>query len=179
MTITGAQQRELPYRASRLLAALGLCGSLVLAVGTATAAGATYSVEAAEFVVSVGDGDGNERTVASNLVPYLPDRACFGWRIRLAEAPPLVRLREVLRLPKAPAFWSGEDDEYSTHIFSADRTTATTEEFKAPQDGWIESNWCIAEGDPTGPHSIEVFIEDDLVRHFDFEVKKLGEAKNN
>src|SRR3546814_14139846 len=68
---------------------------------------------------------GSERSIASTLVPYLPDRACFGWRIRLAEAPPVVRVREVLRLPEPPLFWSGEDDPYSPHVFSADRTTAT------------------------------------------------------
>src|SRR3546814_16515545 len=100
------------------------------------------------------------------------------WRIRLAEAPPVVRVREVLKLPEAPAFWSGEDDPYSTHVFSADRTTATTEEYKAPEEGWISSDWCIAEGDPLGAHSIEVFIEDALARRFAFEVKRPGEARS-
>src|SRR3546814_17475000 len=94
----------------------------------------------------------------------LPDQACFGWRIRLAEAPPVVRVREVLKLPEAPAFWSGEDDPYSTHVFSDDRTTATTEEYKAPEEGWISSDWCIAEGDPLGAHCIEVLNEDVLAR---------------
>src|SRR5690606_28457983 len=110
-----------------------LCAALAPACGPAAAAG--YTVEVAEFVVSVGDGEGSERSITSTLVPYLPDRACFGWRIRLAEAPPIVRLREVLRLPEAPLFWSGEDDQYSPHVFSADRTTATTETFAAPADG--------------------------------------------
>ena len=145
----------------------------------ATAAEATYKVDAAEFVVSVGDGEGNERTIASDLVPYLPNQACFGWRIRLSDAPAVVRVREVLKLPEPPAFWSGEDDEYSPHTFSADRTTATTEEFKAPVDGWLVSQWCIVEGDPTGPHAIDVYIENQHIRHFDFEVKKPAEFQNN
>jgi hypothetical protein len=156
----------------------GLAGG-VLAAHPASAAGSGYTVEVAEFVVSLGDGEGNERHIASDLVPYLPNQACFGWRIRLAEAPTLVRVREVLQLPEAPTFWSGEGDEYSPHTFSADRTTATTEEYKAPVDGWLESQWCIAEGDPMGPHWIEVYIEGDLIRHFDFEVKKPSEFRNN
>ena len=176
---TGARQRGSARGVVRLAAAFGLYAALALAGGGAAAAGSGYTVEVAEFVVSVGDAEGNDRTIVSDLVPYLPNRACFGWRIRLAGAPPLVRLREVLTLPHAPAFWSGEDDEYSPHVFSADRTKATTETFEAPKDGWLESNWCIVQGDPTGPHSIEVFIEDDLVRHFDFEVRKPGEAQNN
>jgi hypothetical protein len=176
---TGARQRGSARGAVLFPAAFGLCAALALAGGGAAAAGSGYTVEVAEFVVSVGDTEGNDRTIVSDLVPYLPNRACFGWRIRLAEAPSLVRLREVLTLPQPPAFWSGEDDEYSPHVFSADRTTATTEKFEAPKDGWLESNWCIAEGDPTGPHSIDVFIEDEFVRHFDFEVKKPGNGIAN
>jgi hypothetical protein len=179
MPISNAPRGGWARRVGCALASLGLWITLALAAGPAAAAGAGYRVETAEFVVTVGDGEGSERSVASTLVPYLPDRACFGWRIRLAEAPAVVRVREVLKLPEPPAYWSGEDDEYSPHVFSADRTTATTEEFKAPQDGWIDSSWCIVEGDPVGAHSIDVFIEGELVRHFDFEVKKPGQSQNN
>lgn len=166
-------------RRGRVLALMALGAALAVAAASQSAAGAAFRVEATEFVVSLGDGEGNERRIASTLVPYLPNQACFGWRIRLADAPPLVRIREVLQLPEAPAFWSGEDDPYSPHVFSADRTTATTEEFKAPQDGWIDGTWCIAEGDPVGAHSIDVFIEDGHAHRFDFEVKKTGNAIDN
>jgi hypothetical protein len=173
---------------AQVTAAAWLCGAAFLGAalvgaaadaGPAAAAGASaITVEAAEFFVSLDD-EGNERRFVSNLVPYLPNQACFGWRIRLAGAPSVVRVREVLHLPEAPAFWSGEDDEFSTHVFSADRTTATTEEYKVPQAGWIDNEWCIVEGDPTGPHSIEVFVGEDLLRHFDFEVKTPGQPTGN
>lgn len=138
----------------------------------ARAQGQAIIVEAAEFLVSVGDGAGRQRTIQADIVPFLPNRACFGWRLKLADAPPVVRYREVLQLPAAPAFWSGEGDEYSSHRFSADRTTATTEAFAAVTDGWLGSSWCIAEGDPLGPHSIEVYIEERLARRFEFEVRE-------
>src|SRR3546814_6785885 len=109
---------------------LSLCAALALPGGPAAASTEGITVEAAEFIVSVGDGEGGERRIASTLVPYLPDQACFGWRIRLAEAPPVVRVREVLKLPEAPAFWSGEDDPSSTHVFSADRNPANTEDYR-------------------------------------------------
>src|SRR3546814_10517546 len=67
---------------------LSLCAALALPGGPAAASTEGITVEAAEFIVSVGDGEGGERRIASTLVPYLPDQACFGWRIRLAEAPP-------------------------------------------------------------------------------------------
>lgn len=167
-----------PRRGGALAAAM-LGALLAAAAAAGPAVGAALRVEATEFIVSVGDGEGNERRIASTLVPYLPNQACFGWRIRLAEAPSLVRIREVLRLPEAPAFWSGEDDPYSPHVFSADRTTATTEEYKAPQDGWIDGTWCIAEGDPTGAHTIDVYVEDAHAHHFAFEVKKPSKIIGN
>lgn len=152
-----------------------LTAAVFVAVLTAIATGAAaYTVEDAVFLVSILDGEGNARSVEADVVPYLPNRACFGWRIRLAGAPSLVRTREVLKLPAAPAFWSGENDPYSPHTFSADRRTATTEEFAAPDaDGWISSTWCLAEGDPVGPHSVEIYIDGELVRRFDFEVKRM------
>jgi len=167
-----ARTRLRAAMAAAVLAAVLLC---LAPLWSQPASAATYTVEVAEFVVSISDGEGNQRSAVGDVVPYLPNRACFGWRLRLAGAPAIVRVREVLQLPEAPAFWSGEDDAYSTHTFSADRTTAITEEYKAPQDGWLESSWCIVEGDPAGAHSIDVYIEDALVRHFDFEVKKLPE----
>ena len=171
--MTLRQMRALTLWGAALAAVLASGAPAALAAAAAAVPG--YTVEAAEFVVSVSDGEGIERSAVANVVPFLPERACFGWRLRLAGAPPVVRVREVLQLPEAPAFWSGEDDAYSTHTFSADRTTAITEEYKAPRDGWLESSWCIVEGDPVGPHSIAVYIDGTLARHFDFEVRKMGD----
>jgi hypothetical protein len=161
---------------TRLGAAMAAAFLALTPLWSQQASAGPYTVEVAEFVVSISDGDGNQRSAVGDVVPYLPNRACFGWRLRLAETPAIVLVREVLQLPEAPAFWSGEHDAYSTHTFSADRTTAITEEYRAPQDGWLESSWCIVEGDPAGAHSIDVYIEDALIRHFDFEVKKLQES---
>lgn len=166
-----------PWRGSA--PAVAALAALLLTGGAVQAVSEGIRVEATEFIVSVGDGEGNERRIASTLVPYLPNQACFGWRIRLADAPPLVRIREVLKLPQPPAFWSGENDPYSPHVYSADRTTATTEEYKAPTDGWIDGTWCIAEGDPVGAHSIDVYVEDRHAHHFAFEVRKPGRPIGN
>jgi len=171
-------------RARRAVMAAACCAATVAGAAAlwnaGPAAASALKVEASEFVVSVSDGEGNQRSIESDIVPYLPDRACFGWRLRVTDAPRLVRYREILKLPHAPAFWSGEDDEYSPHVFSADRTTATTEEFAAPDaDGWLSSSWCIVDGDPVGRHSIDVYLQDALVRHFDFEVKKVGSSQSN
>lgn len=159
-------------RFAAALVALLAVQSVAPAAAQSAEGSGELAVETAEFLVLLTDGEGGRQAIASSLVPYLPNRACFGWRIRLTDAPAMVRLREVLQLPTAPAFWSGEDDTYSPHKYSADRTTATTEQFAAPKDGWIGSSWCIVEGDPVGAHFIEVFIDDRLIRHFDFEVRR-------
>ncbi len=158
-------------------------GRVVLALAAGlfwVAPAGAFSIESAVFVVSVSDGEGNARSIEADLVPYLPNRACFGWRLQLAAPPALVRYREVLKLPKAPVYWSGEHDAYSPHAYSADRTTATTEQFVAPDaEGWIASSWCIAEGDPVGPHSIDVYLDGAHVKRFDFEVKELTDRVGN
>src|SRR3546814_12516596 len=89
---------------------LSLCAALALPGGPAAASTEGITVEAAEFIVSVGDGEGGERRIASTLVPYLPDQACFGWPIRLAVRPPAVRVREMLQQPVDPPSWVGEAD---------------------------------------------------------------------
>jgi len=162
----------------RFAASLPRPGAVLACLGLllAPAAAAAFSIETAEFVVSVSDDRGNQRSVVADVVPYLPERACFGWRVRLVEPPALVRYREVLQLPEAPEYWGGEDDAYSPHVFSADRTRATTEEFVVPdEDGWVSNTWCIADGDPLGPHSIELTVEGEAVKRFDFEVKKISQ----
>jgi hypothetical protein len=178
---TGSPRSAWPHRlAAAICALLALQAAAPVAAQTPSGSGAgRLTVETAEFVVSLTDGEGERRSIASTLVPYLPNQACFGWRIRLAAAPAVVRLREVLQLPAAPAFWSNEDDAYSPHRYSADRKTAITEQFAAPQDGWIASSWCIVEGDPVGAHSIEVFIDDRLIRRFDFEVRRPTKGYEN
>src|SRR3546814_14323231 len=128
-----------PRRFGTLVLSRG--AALALPGGPAAARTEGITVEAAEFIVSVGDGEGGERRIASTLVPYLPDQACFGWRIRPAEAPPVVRVREVLKLPEAPAFWNGEDDPYSTHAFSSARPTPTTEDTQSSEERQLRRDW--------------------------------------
>lgn len=174
-----ARCQGLALALNQSLRGLMIAGPLLAGLAVPHESAAT-TVEAAEFIVSVADGEGKEHSIQADIVPYLPGQACFGWRVRLADAPRLVKYREVLKLPTAPAFWSGEGDSYSPHSFSADRTTATTDAFAAPDaEGWITSNWCIAAGDPVGDHSIDVYIDDKLVKHFDFEVKRVSADTSN
>ena len=38
------------------------------------------------------------------------------------------------------------------------------------EEGWLQKFWTLEEGDPMGRHVIHVFVEDELVRTFEFDV---------
>jgi len=143
-------------------------GAVVVAA-PAVALGQQAVVEKS-FDVYLVDPNGVQ-VVQSDVVPLLPGQACFGWRIRLDGADRLIKATETLELPEAPAVWSGEGDEYSPTKIVNDRKTAVTTMFHALDEGWFGSVWCIAEGDPVGPHTIAVHVDEHLLAEFDFTVE--------
>ncbi|MBG6160591.1 hypothetical protein IWQ54_000241 [Labrenzia sp. EL_195] len=127
-------------------------------------------IEKTEFVVGLSDGNYDPVYLPSDVVPLLPDRACFGWRIKNSGDEILVFTREILKLPEQPEYWSGEDDKYSTSQISEDRTTAITDEYLPVVDGWVENYWCVSEGDPIGDCLLEVYFGDVPAGRFEFEI---------
>jgi len=51
------------------------------------------------------------------------------------------------------------------------RRTSITEVFVVPENGWIENVSCVAEGDPEGEYSINIYIDEKYIQRFDFKVK--------
>jgi hypothetical protein len=78
----------------------------------------------------------------------------FGWRIKLRCTGP-VQFREVMRLP-APGDW---DDELPGTTISDDQMVATTIDYAACKQGWIEHVWSVAAGDPAGSYVITVELD--------------------
>ena len=110
------------------------------------------------------------------LVPLLPANACYSWFVQLAPgeagAPPPTTLVERLILPVPLADWgtlaTTPDDNVEV---SADGTTAITTSDAAPDaDGWLTNGWCVAAGDPVGPHRFELELDGAPLASFDFEV---------
>lgn len=128
----------------------------------------------AEFLVSITGADGVRQTVHSSVVPLLPERACYEWRIRIGSDEKLVKATEVFTLPGAPKQWGGVDENsYSASQLSGDRTVAETTLFFSPTDGWISNGWCVADGDPVGQYSIKVHVGDRMVHEFSFTVENV------
>jgi hypothetical protein len=78
----------------------------------------------------------------------------FGWRIKLRCTGP-VQFREVMRLPAA-GDW---DDELPGTTISDDQMVATTIDYAACKQGWIEHVWSVAAGDPAGSYVITVELD--------------------
>lgn len=81
----------------------------------------------------------------------------FGWRIRLPCRQP-VEYTEVMKLP-GPGDFTFEPEELRETTISEDKKTATTHDYAACIDGWIEHSWALAPEDPKGPWEITVAIE--------------------
>lgn len=123
------------------------------------------SVAERVFVVSVAQKDGSVQTEETTQVPLLPGKACFAWQARIENAPASIEVLEVLQLPAPAGSWGAGDSRISN-----DLTAAKTYRTLEPVDGWIGARWCLAEGDPLGPHSIMVTAGSWLDETYEFEV---------
>ena len=124
-----------------------------------------------QFLVADGSGP----PVASTQVPYRPNTSCYWWVITVAPASRELAIREVFELPGSAPIWGGDPttgvpDDGSVTAVNRDRSIGVTEFVDSLDDGMITHGWCVAEGDPTGPHRIRVFVGDALLHEFRFEV---------
>lgn len=102
----------------------------------------------------------------SATIVHRPETSCFGWALDVVPRSGEARIREELRLPAPSPSWPVE----STVRVHDDRAGATNEFSDDLSDGLVTGEWCITEGDPVGPHHIEVFSGDRLLRRFEFTV---------
>ncbi len=151
-------------------------GVMLFLVPVRAARAGSWSVERSEFFVQIYDENDKYTESLSTLVPLLPGLGCFGWRIKLKGDVATLKYKEIFTLPKAPKEWIGVEVTSEGSKISNNYRTAITERTVTPEKGMIESRWCIAEGDPTGKHQIQVFLDGQFVRQFDFDVvSALGE----
>jgi len=129
------------------------------------------------FTIDITDEETLE--FQDTIVPNIPDNVCYGWRLKLNDDRSLVQYTEEFILPSKPATWEAESNPYSTSTISKDRTTSITKEFAAPKDGWISNHWCIAEGDPNGPHKMKISVADKPMGEVNFEVVPMDEFRKH
>jgi hypothetical protein len=114
---------------------------------------------------------GEDQVLDGAVVPLLPDNACYSWYIRLAAGEAPDAATEILSLPVGIDWGELATDPDDGIDISADGKVATRM-FKPEldPDGWFSNSWCAVEGDPVGPHRIEVSIGDETIATYDFQV---------
>jgi hypothetical protein len=115
---------------------------------------------------------GYDERYADPLVPLLPANACYSWFVQLAEGATPTTIVERLVLPVPLADWgtlaTTPDDNVE---ISADGTTAITTWAADPDaEGWLTNGWCVAAGDPVGPHRFELELDGAPLTSFAFDV---------
>jgi len=126
----------------------------------------TMTVKKAEFGV-LRDDTNSMSFIPTTKVP-LKEGKRYGWRIQLQDNQNEVTWREILRLPKLPNTWSTASGE--NFSISPNGKEAVTKRTQLANKGVIENFWTIASGDPTGKHTIAVYVDDRRIGFFEFEV---------
>jgi hypothetical protein len=133
-------------------------------------AGAAELVDS-DFQVTFRYG-GAEQRLSEDKVPLLPGNVCYTWWMKLAPGDAPQSVEERLILPPPLADWGDAATNPDDGVeISADNTVATST--FAPEldaEGWFSKGWCAAEGDPLGAHRIEVSIDGELLKTFEFDV---------
>lgn len=145
-------------------------GWSVVAILALASPAVSQSVLESDFTIAVPLPSGETLNESTTLVPLLAD-TCYYWHLRLGKVKGDVDVTEIYTLPAAPADWNLGGD--STITLSDDQRTATSALSLTPEDGWIGSGWCVAEGDPEGDYSFDIMSGGRLLHRFEFEVKAI------
>lgn len=130
--------------------------------------GADVKVLGWSFVVSVLDLDsGQWISHPGSVVPMLPNRSCYEWRLRVGTIATSVGVEETFILPAVPRKWP---DDPGIELRDQRRVAITRLDLTV-DDGWIAHGWCVVPGDPTGVHRIDVRYGTELLHRFCFVVR--------
>jgi hypothetical protein len=107
--------------------------------------------------------------IETTQIPHRPGTSCYGWVLEVPRQNRSVAIRELFELP-APARQWVTDDPSRSSVVAPNQAAAATELQADLSEGLITHAWCVAEGDPEGPHRIRVYQGETLLREFRFTV---------
>jgi len=102
------------------------------------------------------------------IVPATVDQA-YGWILFLHTTEPTIKWREELQFSEKPMRWESPPAP-ATINFSKDGRTISVES-EVSSRGLIYHGIVATTGDPKGPATIRLFVNDQLVRIFNFEIQ--------
>jgi hypothetical protein len=142
---------------------------LVLAILGTLAATPALALDVLESVLQVSyTHDGKSQVFNDVFVPLLPGNACYTWYVRTDKIGAPVNVVERMTLPVA-IDW-GTQTTGGTVIEEDGKVAVTTLPLMTDDLGWFSHGWCVAAGDPTGDHLIEVSVDGEAVASFPFTV---------
>ena len=105
-------------------------------------------------------------------VPLLPANACYDWYVRVSEPSATLAGVERLVLPVPLPDWGAlaTNPDDGIEIIENGEVAVTSFTPEVDTEGWFSHGWCVAVGDPLGPHRFEVSVDGMLLAIFDFEV---------
>ena len=108
---------------------------------------------------------------SSRIVPMNQNQA-YGWFMELRTSKSKIKWREEMVLP-APLKTLDIIGSSSQHSISEDGLTVTTKQEELVSDsGLIYHRWWVDAGDPMGHYIVRIYMEDKLVRTFEFEAEE-------
>jgi len=129
---------------------------------------ADYEVVSADFGLFNTIESNQPLFIPTTKVPLKPSQG-YGWIIALRTNKSKIKWREEFTLPASPERWSPEADGIQT--ISPDGKVSVVERETSPRHGMIYNAWLVAPGDPKGLYKIRVFIDNKLVKEFQFTVE--------
>ena len=141
-----------------------LCFGIAAFVANAVRTTPAYApAEPEQERVTFGVVDDLGELVATDVIPLVAGQQ-FGWQLDVGDQG-LHTWREVLITPAAPREWVGTDltivDEGKVGI---------TERTDVAAGGTLFHAWTITDGDPAGPHLVEVWLDGHLVKRVQFTI---------
>lgn len=118
------------------------------------------------FVSTRKTKEGNWTNKISNFVPLNPENTCYTWVVSLDTHLNAVQVKEVFKMPSRPS-----NSNFPSHYtFGEDGKSIIGRIKKEIKNNQISNSWCVAKGDPSGKHNIDVFIEGKFIKSFPFTV---------
>ena len=119
-----------------------------------------------EWVITHEDGKPNfdQSNKDYNEVPYKTGNG-LGWILDIRSNIDSIELMDVIHLP-APGVWPEKTDL----IISDDKKNAVAKRTMVNK-GYIYGSWKIAEGDPKGDYSVDVYVNHKYIKSFHYHVK--------
>jgi len=151
--------------------ALSIVSILALAQTGFVQSSSAQTVVDSDFTISVPRSPGQEDVVESTTLVPLLEGTCYNWHLRFGKTKGALDITEIYTLPAVPQSWGISED--SGIVLSKDKLTATSLLSLVPLDGWVESGWCVADGDPEGDYRFDIMAGDKLLHRFEFELQEM------